>query len=212
MNFDGALSHFSLRADMQALLMLVAAALTCSVACAENPVESYYRAKAALQPGEEPDVTDLLAMAEISCTEQPEDPDAWLSAGLLRAARAKGLGMRGLPALKQAKRDLERSIALDSAWYGGYARAFLARLYLTVPRWPIAFGNGTNGTALLAEVLEDSPDSLAGHLYEGLRLKGDGRLTAAYGHLEIAATAELACECPSWQRYLQQEAAAELVR
>jgi hypothetical protein len=120
--------------------------------------------------------------------------------------------MRGLPALKVAKRDLERSIALDSTWYGGYARAFLARLYLTVPRWPIAFGSGTKGTALLAEVLKDSPDSLAGHLYEGLRLKGDRRLTEAYGHLEFAVTAELACECPSWQRYLQQQAAAELVR
>jgi hypothetical protein len=169
------MSHFPLRAEMQALSTLVAAAFICSVAYAEHPV-------------------------------------AWLSAGVLRAVRAKGLGMRGRPALKEAKRDLERSIALDSTWYGGYARAFLARLYLTVPRWPIAFGSGTKGTALLAEVLKDSPDPLAGHLYEGLRLKGDRRLTEAYGHLEFAVTAELACECPSWQRYLQQQAAAELVR
>lgn len=179
-------------------------------AFAEHPVDAYYRAKLAEADGIEPDVTDLLAAAEARCGQKPDNADAWLSAGIIRAARAKTLGISGLAELKLAKRDLQLSIQLDPNWLGGYARSFLARLHLTVPPWPLSFGSNRKGAALLAQVLDVEPTSLPGNLYEGLRLKDAEKFDEAVGHLRIAASESLDCECPSWQRYLQQQAASEL--
>jgi len=195
---------------MKPILALLLLLLTYPAVSAVHPVDDYYRAKWVLAEGVEPDVAHLLTAAEARCGEQPDNADAWLSAGIIRAARAKALGISGLTELKHAKRDLERSIQIDPSWLVGYARAFLARLHLTVPPWPLSFWSNRRGTALLAQVLDDEPSSLPGNLYEGLRLKDAERFDESVRHLRIAASVHLYCECPSWQRYLQRQAVSEL--
>lgn len=184
--------------------------LSISPAYAEHLLEEYYLLRFDIAHDAEPDVSHLLILAEQACHKHPNDADAWLSVGVLRAAHAKSLGFRGLSALKQARRDLERSIELDASWMGGYAKAFLARLYLTVPSWPLSFGSDKTGSALLDQVLLNAPSSLPGNLYEGLRLKGQQKSDAAARHLRLAASVKLACACPSWQRYLREQAQTAL--
>ena len=195
-----------LRAEMKTTALFLLVLLCTSTTHAEHLLDDYYRLKLDMPEVEEPDVSHLLSLADQRCNENPNDADTWLSAGVLRAAHAKILGVQGLSTLKQAKRDLERSIALNPNWLDGYARAFLARLYLTVPRWPLSFRNKKAGAALLSQVLSNTPSSLPGNLYEAFRLADRNRGDQAIQHFELAATAKLACDCPSWQQYLRRQA------
>ena len=185
--------------------------LVCLDTAAEGLVEEYYRRATSGDAADRKVLADLLSRAETFRAAHPQDPDAWLTAGLIRAAYAKQLGVKGLSQLEKARQDLEGSIARDSGWRDGYAKAFLARLYMTVPPWPIAFGNDERAASLLREVVESHPASLAGNLYEGLRLLKSRRREEAAIRLEIADHAQMDCECPYWTGSLHSLAREGLV-
>ena len=77
---------------------------------------------------------------------------------------------------------------------------------MTVPPWPIAFGNDERAAGLLEEVVELHPASLAGNLYEGLRLLERGQRKEAAVRLEIAGKAKLDCDCPCLTDSLHDQA------
>ncbi|MEZ5551776.1 MAG: hypothetical protein R3E82_12860 [Pseudomonadales bacterium] len=180
--------------------------LTCPIAHAEPLLEEYYRSVESTGKTDKETIAGFLDRATIQGTFSDDSADSLLTSGVIRAAYAKTLGIGGLAELKRARDELERSISREPSWRGGYAKAFLARLYATVPPWPISFGNDKRAAKLLSEVLTLVPDSLAGNLYEGIRRASNREESIATTHLKLAFQGTLDCECPIWQSTLRDQA------
>jgi hypothetical protein len=195
-------------------LILLLAGLAAAQAHPEPVVEEYYRRAASVDADDvgADVIADLLARAGQRREAEPDSADAWLASGILRATYARSLGIKGLRELELARTELRRSTALDGDWMDGYAEAFLARLYATVPGWPISFGSDRQATRLLAEVVGRKPRSLAGNLYEGMRLLDEGERAQAAIRLKIARKGGLDCECPHWSATLRAQASEALER
>ncbi len=143
------------------------------------------------------DLEVLLSSAE-TLREKSPNAATWLADGIVRAAyaREKG-GLKGLSQLKQARRSLEESIALDPQYLDSYATAFLGRLYAVVPGWPLSFGDDDKGNELRTQALQQSPNTLASAYFQTLYLI-DENLHEAQAYWRDVTFTSMPCECPSW--------------
>lgn len=176
-------------------------------------IEEYYK-NFELEPHADNDdltLADLLARAQTLQATHAQSAEAWLAVGLIRAAYAKAKGgIGGLSELRQARRELEQSIALDANAAGGTAKAFLGRLYATVPSWPLAFGSNKRAMELLSEASSDNPSSLPANYYYALLLAEEDHLDAARDALERVKTLTPPCSCDAWESTIKHEAQAKL--
>lgn len=84
---------------------------------------------------------DVIDQAAGLIDQFPDRAEPYVWKGIALSAQAKHKGISALSSVRQARRDLERAIAIDPAAADGAAYNALAMLYAKVPSWPIAFGN-----------------------------------------------------------------------
>lgn len=87
--------------------------------------------------------------------------EAWIWSGIIKSsyAGAKG-GLGALSAAKAAKADFEKGMAINPDALEGSAYTSLGVLYLSVPGWPVGFGDEEKGVEYLKKGLELSPDGI----------------------------------------------------
>jgi len=105
---------------------------------------------------------------------QRAEPEIWYGIIVASQAGAKG-GLGALSLVKEAKRALERAIAIDPEALDGSAYTSLGSLYYQVPGWPIGFGDDRKARELLQHALIVNPDGIDPNYFLGdlLYRKGD---------------------------------------
>ncbi|BFM08867.1 tetratricopeptide repeat protein [Halioxenophilus aromaticivorans] len=103
----------------------------------------------------------LLSRAEAAKQANPNSAEVFAWSGIVYStyASVKG-GMGALKFAKQAKKDLEKSIELDSSALQGAASTTLGTLYFKVPGWPVAFGNDKKAQQYLDAALALNPKGI----------------------------------------------------
>lgn len=88
--------------------------------------------------------------------------------GIIEAsyAGAKG-GLGALSLAKNAKRDFERALEINSAALDGSAYTSLGSLYYQVPGWPIGFGDDKKALEFLKRGLAANPDGIDPNFFYG---------------------------------------------
>lgn len=123
----------------------------------------------------------------------PDSAPAWVWSGIIRAsyAGAKG-GLGALSAVKEAKSDLERAIAIDGSAMDGAAFTSLGSLYYQVPGWPIGFGDDKKAGEYLRKGLQYGADDVdANYFYAAYLFQQKDYVQAlSYLHRAEAAPAD----------------------
>lgn len=105
--------------------------------------------------------------------QNPDNAAFAMMAGFYNIQYASATG--GIGAIKYAKaaRDLlQKSIELDPNAFGASAHAVLGRIFVSIPGWPIAFGDKKKGISHMQKALELAPGGMdsnvtyAGYLLE----------------------------------------------
>ncbi len=106
-------------------------------------------------------LTKLVDDADALAKKYSDKGDSYLWAGVIRGSLAEAInGMGALSIVKEAKVDLEKSIALNAKAEDSYALGVLGLMYAKVPGWPIAFGDDKKAKELLKKGIEQSPDGM----------------------------------------------------
>jgi tetratricopeptide (TPR) repeat protein len=110
----------------------------------------------------------------------PDAAPAWIWRGIIKStfAGAKG-GLGALSLAKSAKKDLEKSLTIDSEAMHGSAYASLGTLYFSVPGWPIGFGDDDKAEELLLKALTLNPDGIDSNYFYGDFLLDENRYAEA---------------------------------
>lgn len=98
-------------------------------------------------------------------------------------------GLSALPKVKEAKKQLEAAIAIDSSVEQGYGHTSLGALYGRVPGWPIAFGDKNKAEQHFKKALTLDPASIDANFYYGDFLIRQKDYAAAIPVLEKAVKA-----------------------
>ncbi|CAA0082299.1 Uncharacterised protein [Zhongshania aliphaticivorans] len=110
--------------------------------------------------------------------------------GIIKSSSAGAQGGLGaLSLVKEAKRDLERAIAIDSKVLNGAAYTSLGSLYYQVPGWPISFGNDKKAKEYLLRGLDIAPTDIDANYFYADFLYQSGQYTSALSYLEQALQA-----------------------
>lgn len=185
-----------LRATLIACILFSMKSISLEVDDMEDPlqfIEDYYANihsidNKAEKPKQLETLLKELGVEEIS-SKKNVTAEQLLAKGILTAAYAEIRGMKGLGDLKKAREYLIKSYEKDPNLLDGYAQAFLARLYCTLPGWPISWGSKKECKSLLAKTLDTNKSGLAINLYYGLYELDQGEATKAHSHLSSATKA-----------------------
>lgn len=120
----------------------------------------------------------------------PGSPQFWIWSGIIKSSYAgmKG-GLGALSLVKDARKDLEKAIAIDGQALNGSAYTSLGTLYHQVPGWPIGFGSDKKARKLLTKALAINPHGIDPNYFYGEYLYDEGEYDAALEHLMIAQQA-----------------------
>lgn len=132
----------------------------------------------------------LVSHSKALATKNPEDPGYLMMAGLYNLQYASDLG--NLSALKYAKtaRDyLIRSVKIDPTIYGASAHAVLGRMYMSVPGWPIGFGDKKKGLRNFKKAIELAPNGMDSNYLYATYLFDKKKYAEAKKHLQKAKAA-----------------------
>lgn len=110
----------------------------------------------------------LVKQASDHATVASKDPEALIWYGIIESsyAGAKG-GLGALAHVKNAKKTLERSIAIDPKAMDGSALTSLGSLYYQVPGWPIGFGDDAKALEFLRQGLALNPNGIDPNFFYG---------------------------------------------
>lgn len=122
---------------------------------------------------------------------QPGAAEAWIWHGIVTSswAGAEG-GLGALGKVKDAKRSLEKAIAIDPKALNGSAYTSLGTLYDRVPGWPIGFGDEDKAGQLLQQALQINPNGIDSLYFWGDHLYRQGQYAQARQALEKARQAQ----------------------
>ncbi|MEY3741071.1 MAG: hypothetical protein RLZZ192_1747 [Pseudomonadota bacterium] len=120
----------------------------------------------------------------------PKDPEALIWYGIIESsyAGAKG-GLGALAHVKNAKKTLERAIAIDPKAMDGSALTSLGSLYYQVPGWPIGFGDDAKAFEYLRQGLALNPSGIDPNFFYGDFLFRSGDYAGAEQALKKARQA-----------------------
>lgn len=146
----------------------------------------------------------LLSEAEAYLQQHNDDSAAWVACAVARANLSKFGGMKALTLLKQVRQELEHAIEMDPKALNGYAQAFLGRMYLVVPGWPLSFGSDKKAKEYSEAALAISENSVENNFYYGLFLMEKKQYRQAREYLQKAQDAHTPIDRPIWKDYLQR--------
>jgi tetratricopeptide (TPR) repeat protein len=112
----------------------------------------------------------------------------WEGIILASLAGEKG-GLGALSLCREARRELDRALAIEPRVLDGSAYTTLGSLYYQVPGWPIGFGDEKKARALLTQALEIDPRGIDANYFYGDFLREQGEYDAAIIALERALAA-----------------------
>lgn len=159
---------------MAALALSATAAVPDDVARLQGAWEQVkYQAPVAQQEG---GFERLTEQARQVAAQHPDSADVLIWYAIIESsyAGAKG-GLGALSHVKNAKKNLERAIALEPNALSGSAYTSLGSLYYQVPGWPIGFGDDKKALENLRRGLAINPDGIDPNFFYGdyLLRKGD---------------------------------------
>jgi tetratricopeptide (TPR) repeat protein len=133
---------------------------------------------------------NVAAQARAAAKAHPEDAAILTWEGIILASLAgeKG-GLGALSLCKEARRELDRALAIEPRVLDGSAYTTLGSLYYQVPGWPIGFGDEKKARALLTQALEIDPHGIDANYFYGDFLREQGEYDAAIIALERALAA-----------------------
>lgn len=133
---------------------------------------------------------ELIAQADQVTSRHPDSAPAWIWSGIIKSSFAgvKG-GLGALGYAKDAKRDLERAMALDADAMQGAAHTSLGVLYMNVPGWPVAFGDKDKARELLAYALTLAPQDIDANYFMAEYYLKEKDYAQARHYLELAKNA-----------------------
>ena len=132
----------------------------------------------------------MLSHSKTLARENSKNPGYLMMAGLYSLQYASDLG--NLSALKHAKiaRDyLIRSIEIDPTIFGASAHAVLGRMYMSVPGWPIGFGDKKKGLINFKKAIELAPNGMDSNYLYATYLFDKKKYAEAKKHLQKAKAA-----------------------
>jgi tetratricopeptide (TPR) repeat protein len=132
----------------------------------------------------------LAADAKKSVETKPDDPELRIWYGIILSswAGADG-GLGALGHVKEARKQLEKALALNPAALEGSAFTSLGALYYQVPSWPLAFGDKEEAERLLRHALEVNPHGIDSNYFMGDYLLREKRTEEARQYLSRALEA-----------------------
>lgn len=137
-----------------------------------------------------PLLKNLVEEATLAAEASPRDPSvlAWKGTILSTYASLKG-GVEALSVLREAKKALEASIALDESAENGLAHTILGAMYYRVPAWPVAFKDTKKAELHLQKGLALNPQGVDQNFFYGDFLKNQENYQAAEDYLSAALNA-----------------------
>lgn len=139
---------------------------------------------------QEAEFARLLAEGEQMAARNPGNADVLIWYAIVEStyAGAKG-GLGALKYVKNARKSLERALALDPNALNGSAYTSLGSLYYQVPGWPIGFGDKTRAEEFLKKGLAVNPDGIDPNYFYGDYLLRQGDYAGAERYLRKALQA-----------------------
>jgi len=139
---------------------------------------------------QEAEFARLLADSEQMAARNPGNADVLIWYAIVEStyAGAKG-GLGALKYVKNARKSLERALALDPNALNGSAYTSLGSLYYQVPGWPIGFGDKTRAEEFLKKGLAVNPDGIDPNYFYGDYLLRQGDYSNAERYLRKALQA-----------------------
>lgn len=132
----------------------------------------------------------LAADAKKSVEASPDDAALRIWYGIILSSWAGvdgGLGALGH--VKEARKQLEKALALDPSALEGSAFTSLGALYYQVPSWPLAYGDKEEAERLLRHALEVNPHGIDSNYFMGDYLLREKRSDEARQYLNHALEA-----------------------
>ncbi|MDN3555803.1 hypothetical protein [Halomonas maura] len=118
----------------------------------------------------------LAKEAERALDAHPDAAELHAWAGIVRSTQAGASGgLAALSLVKQARAELEASLALDPLALDGAAYTSLGALYYQVPGWPLSFGDDDRAEHYLRLGLAANPEGLDSLYFWGDYLHEQGR-------------------------------------
>lgn len=198
---------------MKHLLLLILLLTSMQVSAdAYELIDSFY-SRFEPAPGEPIDQEALytfLQQAEVVAAENPGSLEYQTVTAVVRAAWGREQRVRGLGYLRQAQTELEAVIASDPDVMQGFAMSILARLYATVPKWPLSFGDMERATELNQQVLARFPDSPPVVYYVGLTYLDQDQTESGRELLSRLNELPPYCECQAWTAFLRRASSEAL--
>lgn len=135
----------------------------------------------------------------------------WRGIILASLAREAG-GLSALGAAKEARRVLERAVALDPEGHRGSAYVTLGALYDRAPGWPVAFGDEETAEAMFQRALAIRPEGIDVNTYYAAYLEAEGRESEALAHARRAVAGQARAGREASDEALRDRARAMVAR
>jgi tetratricopeptide (TPR) repeat protein len=139
----------------------------------------------------------LLADIQGLTAANPDSADYLIWQGIIQSsyAGAKG-GLGALSLAKQAKKSLEKALAINPDALSGSAYTSLGTLYHKVPGWPVAFGSDDKAKTMLEKALAINPTGIDPNYFYGEFLFDERQYAMAKQVLETALAAPKRAQRP----------------
>jgi tetratricopeptide (TPR) repeat protein len=133
----------------------------------------------------------LIKDADALAAKNSDRADIYIWAAVIRGSLAEAANnLSALGTVKEARANLEKSLAMDPKADEGYAYGVLGLMYSKVPGWPVAFGDKKKAKELLLKGLEVAPDGMNTNYFYAQFLFEQDEFKQAQLYIDKAAKAK----------------------